>query len=142
MTLTGPRRTSEGRRRLPGFGELAARRDLRSALHDRITRTLEDIRRHIPKEGFNLVGVDDFEDVGEQLYLLRHFGTREEAERALEWLQAREDASGDPLHIYGPETVVDYPSARGMPPPPRHALFRARPTRSGRDVRGRRSDSS
>ena len=36
-------------------------------------------REHVPKSGFNLVGMDAFEMPGEELYLIAHFATREEA---------------------------------------------------------------
>lgn len=38
-----------------------------------------DRDRHIPVSGFNLVGLDDFELPGEQLYLIGNFPTMEEA---------------------------------------------------------------
>lgn len=32
-----------------------------------------------PKEGFNLVGLDDYEEPGDQLFLIAHYDTRAEA---------------------------------------------------------------
>jgi hypothetical protein len=43
---------------------------------------VEDMERHFPKTGFNLVGIDDFNEPGEQLYLIAHFDTYEEALKA------------------------------------------------------------
>ena len=48
---------------------------------------LEDRERHTPKEGYDLVGIDDFEPIGEQLYFISHHKTREEAEKALKQRQ-------------------------------------------------------
>ena len=55
----------------------------------------------IPKTGFNLVGVDDFErEPGEELYLIRNFPSREAAERAQ---KARKRTHPDEItHVYGP----------------------------------------
>jgi hypothetical protein len=36
----------------------------------------------IPESGYNLVGLDDFEPPGEELYPIAHFATRAEAEQA------------------------------------------------------------
>jgi hypothetical protein len=35
-----------------------------------------------PKKGFNLVGLDDFEEPGEQLFLIGHYESKAEAEKA------------------------------------------------------------
>ena len=35
-----------------------------------------------PKEGFNLVGLDDYEEPGDQLFLIGHYDTNEEAVKA------------------------------------------------------------
>ncbi len=40
---------------------------------------LKDIELHIPKRGYELVVVDDFEFFGEQLYIIDHSNTLEEA---------------------------------------------------------------
>jgi len=37
-----------------------------------------------PKSGYNLVGLNDYELPGEQMYLIAHFNTIEEAEAAQE----------------------------------------------------------
>ncbi|HTP25708.1 MAG TPA: hypothetical protein VMK12_08620 [Anaeromyxobacteraceae bacterium] len=39
----------------------------------------EEIDRYTPKEGFNLCGLDDFEDFGERVHLIAHFSTLKEA---------------------------------------------------------------
>ena len=61
-----------------------------------------DARRNLtPTEGFNLVGIDDFEPFGEELYLVGHFATKEEAIAE----QQRRDRlyPGHTYVIYGPE---------------------------------------
>ena len=57
-------------------------------------------RRMIPKEGFNLVGVDTFEtESGDELYLISHHSTHEAAEEAL---AARKVKHPDEVvYIYG-----------------------------------------
>ena len=55
-------------------------------------------REFIPTTGFNLVGLDDFELPGEELYLIAHYATREEAEAAMK----RQPVS-DGMFIYGPD---------------------------------------
>ena len=60
-----------------------------------------DIKRFTPEQGYNLVGVDDFEMPGKQLYLIGHFATRAEAEAAQRDFNAR--SNGDKAYIYGPE---------------------------------------
>jgi hypothetical protein len=61
---------------------------------------LDDVRAHEPASGYNLVGLDDFEWPGEQLYPLGHFETRAEAEAA----QAEKFAEAPDVvtYIYGP----------------------------------------
>jgi len=49
-------------------------------------------------EGFNVVGVDSFEEAGDELYLVAHFDTRVEAERKVESYQK---STMDRIHIYG-----------------------------------------
>jgi hypothetical protein len=44
----------------------------------------KDRLAHTPEKGFNLVGIDNFEPLGEQLYLIKHFENEEEAIAALE----------------------------------------------------------
>ena len=62
----------------------------------------KDMKQFIPKEGFNLVGLDDFEMPGEQLYLIRSFQTRAEAEKALKAYAQKTD---DKLFIYGADNA-------------------------------------
>ncbi|AIC16941.1 hypothetical protein [Nitrososphaera viennensis] len=54
-----------------------------------ITKMLDDVDRHTPKTGYNLVVIDDFEPFGEQLYTLGHYETYEAA------LAAQEQLSGN-----------------------------------------------
>lgn len=61
----------------------------------------KDKKKWIPTDGFNVVGVDDFEDPGEQLYLVGHYATREEAQAALKKFQDRNP--GHMAHVYGPD---------------------------------------
>ena len=61
-----------------------------------------DKKKFIPKSGFNVVGVDDFEMPGEQLYLVGHFTDKKAAEAALARFQkANPDETA---HIYSPDT--------------------------------------
>ncbi len=52
-----------------------------------------------PATGYNLVGVDDFEDPGDELYLISSHDTRTEAEAALRLRKAAD--SEEVVHIYG-----------------------------------------
>ena len=53
---------------------------------------MTDREEHTPKEGFALVGIDDFEDFGEQLYTIEHFDTIEKAQAALKtWKESEKD---------------------------------------------------
>ena len=56
--------------------------------------------RFIPNEGFNVVGVDSFEEPGDELYLIGHFATREEAEAAR--ATAERENPMEKVHIYEP----------------------------------------
>ena len=62
-------------------------------------KALKRIREFTPDEGYNLVGVDSFEAPGEELYLIDHFATREEAEAAKARFEA--ENPGDKVHVYG-----------------------------------------
>ena len=58
-------------------------------------------QRFIPKRGFNVVGVDTFEMPGEELYLIAHYDSEEEANASQ---QAYQQAHPDvPVYVYGPE---------------------------------------
>lgn len=46
-----------------------------------IQTILDEIEEFTPETGFNLVSIDNFEPAGEQLALIGHFDTREEAEK-------------------------------------------------------------
>jgi len=66
-------------------------------------KRLADKKRHIPKEGFNIVGLDDFELPGEQLFLIKHCATEKEAKEYLqEWQKSNKDVV---TFIYGPDTI-------------------------------------
>lgn len=68
---------------------------------DDLEKRLAAIKDKTPTEGFNLVGVDDFEAAGDDLYLIDHFATEAEANQEL----AKRKAA-DPnltLYVYGPK---------------------------------------
>jgi hypothetical protein len=67
---------------LPGFGDAA------------------EIDKFTPTDGYNVVGVDSFEPVGEALYLVAHVYDAAEAERLRAEHAAR---SGNVTHVYGPK---------------------------------------
>lgn len=69
-----------------------------------ILKMIEDKNRHTPVSGFNLVGLDDLEPPGEQLYLIGNFPTMEEALAA----QAAWSHS-DKTYIYKPKANDDDP---------------------------------
>ena len=62
-------------------------------------KRLAAMEKLIPKSGFNLVGVDTFEDAGEELFLIGNFKTRAAAEAEL--AKRRKD-NDEPMYIYGP----------------------------------------
>jgi len=43
---------------------------------------LDEMNEFTPETGFNLVGIDSYEMPGEKLYLIAHFDTLKEAEKA------------------------------------------------------------
>lgn len=58
-----------------------------------------------PMKGFRLVGVDDFEPPGSQLYKIGDYSTRAEAEKALvSHVAKRSPSNTDALYIYEPAT--------------------------------------
>lgn len=59
---------------------------------------LEDRRRHTPKEGYDLVGMDDYEPIGEQLYFISHHKTAKEAIEAFK--KRKEKNPNEYLVIY------------------------------------------
>lgn len=62
---------------------------------------LSAIEKLTPKTGYNLVGVDDYELPGEELYLVAHYKTAIEAAAARD---ARRKANpGKTYHVYGPK---------------------------------------
>lgn len=54
-----------------------------------------------PDQGFNLVGFDDYEEPGDELYLIAHFDTRAEADAALRERQSADE--DEVLYVYGSE---------------------------------------
>lgn len=64
-------------------------------------KRLELKARMIPKEGFNLVGFDDFEEPGLELHLVARFDTREEAEESMK--KRQEKYPDQKFFIYGPD---------------------------------------
>ncbi len=63
----------------------------------------EAMQAMIPKSGFNLVGLDDFErDPADELFLIGHFDTQEEAEAAR--ADRLKSSPGLKMYVYGPES--------------------------------------
>jgi calcineurin-like phosphoesterase family protein len=65
---------------------------------------VEAMNRFVPEQGFNLVGVDSYEEAGDELYLIGHFATRELAEKAK--VDAEKKTPGESVYIYGPEDKI------------------------------------
>lgn len=63
-------------------------------------KALEHKKTLIPAEGFNVVGVDPFEEPDEALYFIGHFKDEEEAKAK----QAEKEKAGIVAHIYSPDT--------------------------------------
>ncbi|MGH9856324.1 MAG: hypothetical protein ACRD4B_00635 [Acidobacteriota bacterium] len=61
-----------------------------------LDKMMADRDKHTPKTGYNLVGIDDFEEPGKQLYLIGHFDTYDWA------LEAQKKYKGDSV-IYEPD---------------------------------------
>ena len=67
-----------------------------------LKENMTDKAKFIPKAGFNVVGVDEFEMPGDQLYLVGHFVDEKAAKAALaKFKKANQD---EQAYIYGPET--------------------------------------
>jgi len=64
-------------------------------------KRLEAKAKMIPKEGFNLVGFDDFEEPGDELHLAARFDTHEEADAAMK--KRMKDDPSQRFFIYGPD---------------------------------------
>ena len=58
-----------------------------------------------PEEGYNLVVVDTFDELGADLTVVSHHATREEAEQAKVEAEAENDV--DEFYVYGPEGEED-----------------------------------
>jgi len=67
---------------------------------DLVMERSKAMERFVPDKGFNVVGVDSFEEPGDELYLIGHYATREEAEAAK---ASAEKSSSDAIHIYTAE---------------------------------------
>jgi len=68
---------------------------------EQIEKMMAAKRALMPKEGYNLVGVDDYEEPGEDLYLIGNYASAEDAEAAK--LAKENDGCSDKMFIYGPE---------------------------------------
>jgi hypothetical protein len=66
---------------------------------DALQKRLDAKARMIPEAGFNLVGLDDYEQAGDELYLIDNFATRPEAEAA-KTARLKENPD-EKLFIYG-----------------------------------------
>jgi hypothetical protein len=66
-----------------------------------IKKMVEAKAKAVPKTGFNVVGVDSFSRPGEELYIVGHYDTLEEAEAELKVRLAESD---DPHYIYTSKT--------------------------------------
>jgi hypothetical protein len=64
-------------------------------------------RSKTPTTGYNVVGVDDFEMPGEELYLICHCETRAEADKVV--AERTKKNPGATFYVYGP------PAAGGKP---------------------------
>lgn len=63
-----------------------------------VEKALAHKKKFIPKDGFNLVGLDEFESPEEALYLIGHFDTRPAAEKEM---AKRASSSADRMFVYG-----------------------------------------
>ncbi len=67
-----------------------------------VEKMLSAMERMTPKTGANVVGVDDFEDPGEELYLVKHCASVAEAE-AYAKAYRKKHPDSDPVHVYPAE---------------------------------------
>jgi hypothetical protein len=77
-----------------------------------VNEILTEMDQFTPEQGWNLVGLDDFEPFGEKLYLIGHFETREEAEAVKATREASQtdpNSIYDPMFIYGPKSEESLP---------------------------------
>lgn len=66
-------------------------------------KMLAEKKKFLPKEGFNVVGEDDFEPPGERLYLLGNYSSKEEALAAKKEKEKENADKGndmDKVHVY------------------------------------------
>ena len=64
-----------------------------------LTKRLDAQEAMTPDEGWRVVGIDDYEAPGEELYAISDHDTRAEADAALKKAQAR--SPGEKMHVYG-----------------------------------------
>jgi hypothetical protein len=99
-------------------------------MSDAITARLQAQRAMTPKpgEGYNVVGVDTFEDPGDELYLIGNYSTRAEAEKKAEsYRKAHPDE--ERIYIYGEPGLKK--SGAGPFVGPKAELKKARKARGG-----------
>jgi hypothetical protein len=68
-----------------------------------ISKILAAKKKMIPKTGANLVGMDDFEEPGDELYLIAHFPSAQAAEKAQ--AKRKKTHPGEVSYVYTPDTV-------------------------------------
>lgn len=64
-------------------------------------KAFEAMKKMTPKKGYNVVGVDDYELPGEELFLVGNYATEEEANAACE--AEKKDNPGTEYYVYGPD---------------------------------------
>ncbi len=61
---------------------------------------LEAKKKLVPKQGFNVVGLDKFEAPGEELYLVDHYASRQDADKKVKEMKRLHPQ--DVFYVYGP----------------------------------------
>jgi len=69
-----------------------------------LKEAIENMAAFVPVDGFNVVGVDDFESPGEQLYLVEHVDTEKEAQEVLNAFKTHHPEVE--AYIYAPKGVM------------------------------------
>ena len=62
-------------------------------------KILKDMDAHTPNVGFNLCGIDEFEQAGEALFVIKHFDTESQA------LKAQKEYEGKSIILSAPKEV-------------------------------------